>query len=192
MAGKQQRVITVFGSAAPLLGSADYEAARTVGRLLAQAGLVVQTGGYVGVMAAASQGAYEAGGHVIGVTSSQIEQFRPVPANQWVVEEIKYATLRERLLHMVDHSNGYIIMPGGIGTLSELATVWSFLQVGELPPRPLIAVGELWERTMKAFIDYAYVKPTHQILVTLATTPEEAVHMLTTQLSGKGEVPHES
>ena len=53
--------ISVFGSAAPLPNTADYEAARTVGRLLAQAGFAVQTGGYSGVMAAASQGAAEAG-----------------------------------------------------------------------------------------------------------------------------------
>ena len=52
----QAKVISVFGSSAPLAGSADYEAARTVGQLLAQAGFVVQTGGYGGVMAGVSQG----------------------------------------------------------------------------------------------------------------------------------------
>jgi uncharacterized protein (TIGR00730 family) len=133
MEHKSRPVITVFGSAAPLPGTAPYEAARTVGQLLAEAGLSVQTGGYAGVMSGASQGASEAGGHVIGVTSAQIEQFRPVPPNEWVAEEIKHDTLRQRLLHLVDYSDGYIIMPGGIGTLSELAMVWSFLQVRRNP-----------------------------------------------------------
>ncbi|GAB4445235.1 MAG: hypothetical protein Kow0031_27730 [Anaerolineae bacterium] len=172
------KVISVFGSAAPRPGSAPYEAARTVGCLLAQAGLVVQTGGYTGVMSAASQGAAEAGGHVIGVTSAQIEQFRPTPANQWVKEEIKHQTLRQRLLYLVDHSDGVIVMPGGIGTLSELALVWSFVQVGELSPRPIVAVGELWQRTLTAFMDDAYVADRHKALVTLAATPEEAVSLL--------------
>src|SRR5512134_1709123 len=98
-----QKVISVFGSSAPRPGSADYEAARTLGRLLARAGFVVQTGGYSGIMAGASQGAAEAGGHVIGVTCAQIERFRPIPANQWVTEEIKKRTLRERLFYLVDH-----------------------------------------------------------------------------------------
>ncbi len=167
--------ISVFGSSSPQPGSADYEAARRVGRLLAEAGFAVQTGGYSGVMAGASQGASEAGGHVIGVTSAQIEQWRPLPANPWVKEEIKCATLRERLLYLVDNCQGAIVMPGGIGTLSELALIWSFVQVGEISPRPIVAVGGLWQRTLAAFIDPAYVKPAHQKLVTLARTPDEAV-----------------
>ena len=114
-----QKIISVFGSSAPPPGSADYEAARMVGHLLARAGFAVQTGGYSGTMAAASQGASEAGGHVIGVTSAQIERFRPTPPNQWVVEEIKCQTLHERQLHLISNCHGAIVMPGGIGTLAE-------------------------------------------------------------------------
>lgn len=176
------KVISVFGSSAPKPGSAPYEAARTVGRLLAEAGMVVQTGGYSGVMSAASQGAREAGGHVIGVTSAQIEQFRPIPANQWVVQEIKHDTLRQRLLYLVDNCDGVIVMPGGIGTLSELALVWSFVQVGELSPRPIIAVGELWQRTLSAFMDDLYITNAHRALVTLAPTPEAAAAVMTVAL----------
>ena len=70
-------VISVFGSSAPQPGSADYEAARDLGRRLAEAGFTVQTGGYMGTMEGVSRGANEAGGHVIGVTCDQIEEFRP-------------------------------------------------------------------------------------------------------------------
>lgn len=179
-----EKVISVFGSSAPKPGSAPYEAARTVGRLLAQAGMAVQTGGYSGVMSAASQGAREAGGHVIGVTSAQIEQFRPIPANQWVVQEIKHATLRQRLLYLVDNCDGAIIMPGGIGTLSEMALIWSFVQVGELSPRPIIAVGQLWQRTMAAFMDDLYITEAHRALITLAPTPEEAASLMIAAVRG--------
>ena len=179
----KQKIISVFGSSAPRPGSADYEAARTVGRLLAEAGFVVQTGGYSGIMAGASQGASEAKGHVIGVTSAQVERYRPMPANPWVKEEIKCRTLRERLLHLVDHCHGVIVMPGGIGTLSELALIWSFVQVGELTPRPIIAVGGLWQRTLAAFIDESYVQPTHQKLITTARTADEAVKKLIDHLT---------
>ncbi len=80
-----RRVIAVFGSSAPQPGSAAYEEARQIGRLLAEAGCAVATGGYCGTMAAVSQGAAEAGGHVIGVTCDQIEQFRPLGPNEWVL-----------------------------------------------------------------------------------------------------------
>ena len=169
------KVISVFGSSSPRPGSADYETARTAGRLLAEAGFTVQTGGYSGIMAGASQGANEAGGHVIGVTSTQIEQWRPIPANQWVIEEIKCGSLRERLLYLVDHCAGAMVMPGGIGTLSELSLMWSFVQVGEITPRPIIAVGGLWQRTLAAFFDEAYIKPVHRDLITVVRTADEAV-----------------
>jgi uncharacterized protein (TIGR00730 family) len=179
---RNQQVISVFGSSSPQPGSADYEAARTVGRLLAEAGFAVQTGGYAGIMAGASQGANEAGGHVIGVTSVQIEQWRPTPANEWVIEEIKQQKLRDRLLYLVDNCDGAVVMPGGIGTLSEMALIWSFVQVGELTPRPIIAVGGLWQRTLAGFIDEAYVKPVHQALITVVRTPDEAIKKLVKML----------
>lgn len=172
------KVISVFGSGYPKPGSADYEAARQIGALLAQAGVVVQTGGYGGVMAGASRGASEAGGHVIGVTCVQIETFRPTPANEWVAEEIKYQTLRERLFHLVEKCDGAIAMPGGIGTLSELALIWCFTQTGELPLRPIIAVGGLWARTLNAFISPDYIQAEHINLIKTVKTPKEAIEIL--------------
>jgi predicted Rossmann-fold nucleotide-binding protein len=101
-----------------------------------------------------------------------------MPANQWVKQEIRCQTLRERLLYLVDHCDGAIIMTGGIGTLSEFSLMWSFVQVGEISPRPIILVGGLWQRTLAAFIDPAYVRPDHQALITIARTVEEAVKKL--------------
>jgi uncharacterized protein (TIGR00730 family) len=171
-------IISVFGSSAPAPGSADYEAARDLGRRLAQAGFTVQTGGYVGVMEGASRGANEAGGHVIAVTCDQIEDFRPLKANQWVKEEIRYPTLRERVLYLVDDCDGIVVMPGGIGTLSELALAWSFAQVGETLPKPIIPVGGLWQRTLAAFVDQAYIRPEHVALLRPVRTPAEAVEVI--------------
>ncbi len=176
-------VISIFGSSAPQPGSADYEAARDLGERLAQAGFAVQTGGYVGVMEAVSRGASEAGGHVIGVTSAQIEEFRPLQANPWVKEEIRHQTLRDRVLYLVDHCDGIIVMPGGVGTLSELALAWSFVQVGEISPKPIVLVGGLWQRTLAAFVDGSYVRPEHAALLTLTKTPAEAVEALQKELA---------
>jgi len=177
-------IISVFGSSNPQPGSADYESARTVGRLLAEASFAVQTGGYSGVMAAASQGANEAGGHVIGVTSTQIEQYRPMPANQWVKEVIKCQSLRERVSYLVENNQGVIVMPGGIGTLSEMSLVWSLVQVGEISPRPIILVGGLWQRTLAAFVEESYIRPAHQEFITIARTANEAVKKMVDYLNG--------
>lgn len=173
-----RKVISVFGSSSPLPGSADYEAARRVGRLLAEAGFAVQTGGYGGVMAGASQGAAEASGHVIGITSVRIEGFRADGANQWVKEETKYETLYERQTHLVGRCEGAIVLAGGIGTLAEFSLMWSLVQVGEISPRPIVAVGGLWQRTLAAYMDEAYIRPVHQQLITIVSTVDEAAQKI--------------
>ncbi len=172
------KIITVFGSSAPKPGSPAYEQARRVGQLLAEAGFVVATGGYVGTMTAVSQGAAEAGGHVIGVTCDQIEQFRPGGANPFVTEEIRYPTLRERLLHLVTHNAGMIALPGGIGTLSEMTLAWSFLQVGEISPRPLVLLGKMWPAVVDGALSGGYVSAAHHKLLAFADSPETAVALV--------------
>ncbi len=172
------KIITVFGSSAPQPGSSAYEQAWHVGQLLAEAGFAVATGGYGGTMTAVSQGAAEAGGHVIGVTCEQIEQFRSGGANRFVAEEIRYPTLRERLLHLVIHNAGMITLPGGIGTLSEMALAWSFLQVGEISPRPLVLLGDMWPPVVNGALSGGYVSVAHYKLLAFADTPEAAVALV--------------
>jgi uncharacterized protein (TIGR00730 family) len=156
-------------------GSEPFEQARQVGSLLAKAGCAVATGGYGGTMTAVSQGAAEAGGHVIGVGSARIERFRGTGVNQWVQEVHKYESLSERLLHLVTRNDGMIVLPGGIGTLSEMALAWSLLQVGEIEVRPLALLGEMWREMTHAFYQAEYVQPEHLALLSFAETPEAAV-----------------
>lgn len=179
-AGRQNSrgIISVFGSSRPRSGSEAYEQARQVGRLLAEAGFAVATGGYTGTMEAVSDGAASAGGHVIGVGCTQIERFRPGGLNEWVVEAIRYDTLRERLYHLVVENDGMIALPGGIGTLSEMALAWSLLQVGEVNERPLVLLGDIWREAMEAFIDPNFISEDHAQLLLYAQTPEEAVALL--------------
>src|SRR4029453_16968140 len=114
-----------------------------------QAGWTVATGGYSGVMEAASRGAHEAGGHVIGVTCTLIENWREgFCANAWVKEEIKFSSLRERLSHLVEFRDATLALPGGIGTLSEIALTWSLIQTSEIKPKPLVVVGRVWAETI--------------------------------------------
>lgn len=178
------KVISVFGSAAPLPDTAAYLQALMVGRGLAEAGYAVATGGYIGTMEAVSRGASEAGGHVIGVTSAQIERFRPIQANRWVAEEIRYDSLRDRLMHLVLHNDGAVVLPGGIGTLGELSMTWNMMQVGEIPRRPFVLLGALWRDTIAAFAHDDYVNPRYIDLLTFAASADEAVACIVGQHNG--------
>jgi hypothetical protein len=168
-------VISVFGSHAPLPGSEDYQQAMQVGRLLAETGFAVATGGYSGTMQAVSQGASEAEGEVIGVTCRRIEKFRTAQLNPWVTKEIRYESLQERALHLVKSNQGVIVLPGGIGTLSEFALAWSLIQVDEISPRPLVLLGNMWRETLRIFIIDEYVVKKNYEMLSLVDSPEAAV-----------------
>ncbi len=130
--------VTVFGGSHPKPGDPAYEQALILGKLLGSAGYTVLTGGYMGTMEAVSRGAAESGGHVIGVTCDEIESWRPVEPNPWVMDQIRYPTLRKRLYALIEECDAAIALPGGIGTLAEIATMWSQMQVFATSPRPLI------------------------------------------------------
>lgn len=178
-------IIAVFGSAGPQPGSQAYQEAYAVGRLLAEAGYGVMTGGYAGTMAAVSQGASDAGGHVIGVTSDQIEAYRQIPPNRWVKEEARQKLLRERVLYLVTHNDGMIVLPGGIGTLSELALAWSLMQVGDIPQRPFVLYGAAWRQVVAVLFTAGDIKPQEYALLQFADTPETAVDRVAKGQRGK-------
>ncbi len=168
-------VISVFGSHMPRPGSDDYELGRQLGQALAAAGYAVATGGYSGAMSAASQGASEAGGLVIGVSSAQVESTRATKLNRWVKVHIRYETLEERLRHLVKNNDGMVVLPGGIGTLSEFALAWSFIQVGEMSRRPLVLLGQMWSETLSSFVSELYITRPDLDLAYVAYNVQDAV-----------------
>lgn len=171
----ERKIISVFGSHTPEPKSPVYEQGRFLGNLLARAGYAVATGGYSGVMAAVSQGASEGGGYVLGVSSSRIEQMRNAQLNHWVNEEVRYESLEERVLHLVKCNDGMIVLPGGVGTLSEFALAWNFIQVHEMLPRPLVLLGGMWRELIAAFARPEYVTAEHLAMLQMVETPEMAV-----------------
>lgn len=144
--------IAVYGGAAPKPGETAYEEARKLGFMLGSAGHTVMTGGYIGVMEAASRGTFEAGAHVIGSTCTALEEWRGVKANAWVKEEWKFATLRERMYALIDGCEAAIIMPGGVGTLAELAVMWNEEIISNKPSRKMILVGKGWKKVIEDFL----------------------------------------
>jgi uncharacterized protein (TIGR00730 family) len=155
--------VTVFGGSEPKPGSPAYQEAYELGRLLGEAGHTVLTGGYIGTMEAASRGAAEAGGHVIGVTCDEIERWRKVKANAWVQEERRFSTLQGRLNELVQSCHAAIALPGGPGTLTEIALTWNLMIVDSMAPKPLILVGAGWKAVFEEmFRSLAATTPLHQ------------------------------
>ncbi len=155
--------VSVFGGSQPKEDSIAYAEAMQLGKLLAERGHTVLTGGYIGVMEAVSRGSQEAGGHVIGVTCEDIEAWRPIKANAWVMEEIRKKTLVERLHTLIHESDAALALPGGPGTLTEISLMWNLMIVESLHRRPLILIGDGWQSVFDQFfrgLD-AYV-PAHQ------------------------------
>jgi uncharacterized protein (TIGR00730 family) len=144
-------IITVFGGAHPKPGSPEYDNARKLGEIIAQAGFQVMTGGYTGTMEAVSRGANEAGGHVIGVSCEEIETWRPLRVNPWVIEEIRLPTLMDRIGYLIRHCDAAIALPGGPGTLAELSVMWNLMIISAIPSKPLVLIGEGWQETIAKY-----------------------------------------
>jgi uncharacterized protein (TIGR00730 family) len=179
------KTVAVYGSSLAQSHEPDYIAAYDVGKALGGAGFAVMTGGYKGVMEAVSRGASEAGGHVIGVTTARIEEFRggDLRPNRWVVDEIRHPTLRERLMHLILEADAYVVMPGGLGTLNELVTVWELMRVNEIPRRPLVCYGPYWRDMLAGLNGNPYLHAGSWEMLAFIETPAEVVSALNHKLS---------
>ena len=175
--------VAVFGSARLLPDDPEYHEARRTGELIARAGWTLCTGGYDGAMAAASEGASAAGGHVVGITVSAWSDRRS--ANRWVAEERAAETLVARLTELV-HSDAWVAMAGGVGTLSEVALAWNLLQTAELGPRPLVLLGPRWRTLLPVLREQLVIDDRDMELVTLADDPETAVAAVAASLGPPG------
>ncbi|MFA5240211.1 MAG: LOG family protein [Phycisphaerae bacterium] len=135
------KTITIFGTSKS--SDAVYALAYETGRLLAQAGFAIANGGYDGTMLAAAKGAAEAGGEAIGVTCSA---FKRGKANEYITREIVTSSLDERLDTLVNIGCAYVVLPGGTGTLLELAKVWELKNKGFIKEdKAIILVGGFWK-----------------------------------------------
>ena len=139
----REKIISIFGTAKARPGDSVYQLAQETGKLLAKTGFVIANGGYGGTMQAAAKAAIEAGGKTIGVTCSA---FGGASANEYISREIVTSSLDERLETLIKLGEGYVVLPGGTGTLLELAKVWELRNKGFLnQSKPIILVGEFWK-----------------------------------------------
>jgi len=166
-----ERIVTIFGGSKCREGDPEYAQALRVGELLADSGFTVCTGGYAGVMEAASRGAHGRGGRVIGIT---MNQFKSEP-NRYLTEKIPSEHFYERLQRLIIRSVGYIALRGGMGTVTEISLVWNKLQTRVLEPRPLVLLGDCWPPVVKAWQTNLAVSDNDVHFLDFADTPEEAV-----------------
>ncbi len=141
-----RNIISVFGSARVKEGSEFYELAYRIGYTLGRLGWIVCNGGYGGVMLASAKGCKDAGGKTIGIICKLFSRSGP---NEYIDEVVIAEDLFDRLNYLIYPAKGYIILPGGSGTLVELALVWELVAKGLLSKRPIILVGEFWKETIE-------------------------------------------
>ena len=138
----KSHIVTVFGSSQCPPLSADYQIAYDLGQAIARAGWTLCNGGYGGTMEATAKGAVEAGGHTIGVTCLI---FGRSGANSYIQQEVPTFDLFNRLNTLVRLGRAFVVLPGGTGTLVELALVWELLNKRLLRRRaPIVLLGDHW------------------------------------------------
>jgi uncharacterized protein (TIGR00730 family) len=169
------RTIAVFGSGSAPANHPVLAQAERLGRLLAEAGFGLISGGYGGTMAAVSRGACQAGGRTVGVT---MDLFSPrLQPNPWLTDERRVTDFFPRLQQLTA-ADGFVVLRGGIGTLTEVTLTWSLLQTGQISPRPFVFVGAEWRRLFDAFLAETFMTERDLALVRLVTGVDEAVVLL--------------
>jgi len=172
-------VVAIFGSSQIVDGDKEYEQARTLGRLLARAGLIICNGGYGGAMEATARGASEMEGISIGLT---LDAFGARGANPYLTREISNATLFERLAGFVELADAFLALTGGVGTLAEFSIVWNLFQTKQLAPKPFILVGPRWPSIVEHLHENMEIRAKDLKFLHTVATPEEAVEILKDRL----------
>ena len=175
-----EKIVTIFGGAKCGEESEEYGQAVRLGRLLAERGYTICTGGYLGVMEGASRGARERGGRVLGIV---MNQFKSEP-NRYLTDKVASAHFYERLQNLITRSVGFIALRGGAGTVTELSLVWNKLQTRVIEPRPLVLLGDCWPPVVESFRRHLVVNERDVSLLDFAATPEEAARIITEKAGG--------
>src|SRR6476469_6786826 len=167
--------ICVFCGASPGNEARYVDAARAVGEGLAERGIgVVYGGGRVGLMGALADAALAAGGEVIGVLPKALME-REI-GHQGLTELRIVGSMHERKALMADLADGFVALPGGIGTLEELFEVWTWAQLGlHAKPCGLLDTDGFFA-PLVGFLDHlvstGFVQPAHRTMLLTAGSPE--------------------
>lgn len=172
--------ISVFGSARTRPGSLHYDTGVEVGRRLVEAGVAVITGGGPGSMEAANKGASEAGGLSIGLG---IELPFEQGMNEWVGLGVDFRYFFARKTMFVKYAQGFIVLPGGLGTLDELFEAMVLVQTSKVSHFPIVLVdtgfwSPLIDWIRDVMVEQGLVSPGDMDIISVVDTAEEAVDVV--------------
>ena len=176
--------VSIYGSARTGPETKVYKDARKIASLLSESGYGVITGGGPGVMEAGNRGAHDTGGPSVGLN---IELPFEQHENPYIDRDksIDFDYFFVRKVMFVKYSQGFIVMPGGFGTMDELFEALTLLQTGKLNSRPIVLYGsKFWSGLVEWFKDtmldkYKTISDTDPNLFSIVDTPEEAVRVIT-------------
>ena len=175
-----ERLVAVFGSARTPEDNPNFKAAEDLGKLLAENGYGVITGGGPGIMGGASKGAFEAGGRSLGLNIELPMEQHP---NHFQTISLSFRYFFVRKVCFLKYSTAIIVFPGGFGTLDELCEVLTMVQTGKINRIPIILVGkDFWGGLVHWFKNTLVKNKTVAVddleLFRLVDTAEEAVNYL--------------
>jgi uncharacterized protein (TIGR00730 family) len=174
--------VSIFGSARIREGHPTYTAARETARLFAQAGFSVVTGGGPGAMEAANRGAQEGGGVSVGFN---IDLPMEQGVNQYCDIALTFRHFYARKVMFVKPAEGFVIFPGGFGTLDELFEALTLIQTGKIADFPVVLFGKAYWADLVAWIEGrlladGMISPEDEDLLFLTDEPAEAVATVVT------------
>lgn len=171
--------VSIFGSARTPDDTKYYQMTVEIAGLLANKGYGVISGGGPGIMEAANKGAYEAGGKSVGLNIElPFEQFHNRYIDRDKLMEFKYFFVRKVMF--MKYSQGYIVMPGGFGTMDELFEAITLIQTGKIARFPIVLVGSEYWNGLLAWIEEqmlsnGMISPEDLKLYRIVDTADEAV-----------------
>jgi len=183
--------VSIFGSARTQPGHPDYELTTRIGRALSDAGFSVVTGGGPGLMEAANKGASEGKAPSIGLNIQlPLEQ----SANAYQDVDLYFRHFFSRKVMFVKYASAYIVMPGGFGTLDELAEILTLIQTGKSRRIPVVLVkASFWKGMLDWFeqtlATEGMINPEDMKLLTVVEEPEEVVQAIFDHYAGRGFEP---
>ncbi len=181
--------VAVFGSARTGPSDAGWATAEEVGRRLADAGFAVVTGGGPGAMEAANKGAAEAGGVSVGLG---IELPFEAGLNPYVELGVNFRYFFVRKTMFVKYSQGFVVLPGGFGTLDELFEALTLVQTGKVTSFPIVLVGRAyWDGLLEwlrgPVLAGGRIDAEDLELLTITDQAEEAAEIMTAAWRSRGE-----
>jgi len=178
--------ISIFGSARTPPGHPHYAAAQEIAAGIVELGYAVITGGGPGIMEAGNKGAKEAGGISVGLG---IELPFEQGMNQYVDLGVDFRYFFTRKTVFVKYSSGFVVLPGGFGTLDELFEALCLMQTHKIDMFPLILVGrDYWQGMIdwlsSTVLEHEVISPQDLDILRIVDTAEEALQALR-EVSGK-------